>query len=239
MSGIPTVEPAEDRAGAAPGPILSAKQRRPWLLGALVCAVASVSTFVPVYAMTGPSTNVASGPPAATPTVPSNPFADPSTGRTFTHVAEPCALLSPETVTRYSPNATCNPHVFQPQANTGSNAIWRSPPAQVLSQYFTISVEVILSPAARVVHNRMKTSATTMFTGLKVTDSRPITGLGDEAYVVYGTYSTGSRTYLLVLDGNAVIIIDYNGSIKQKPIPHEQAQAAVQAMARDVIAGLR
>lgn len=240
MSGIPTVEPAEDRAGAAPWPIIAAEQRRPWLLGALICAVASVSTFVPVFAMTAPSPSVAaSGSTAATPTVPSNPLADPNSGRTFTQAAEPCALLSPETITRYSPNTTCNPNVVQPQKGTGSHAMWNSPPAQVLSQYFTISIEVILSPGAHLVHNQMKNTALTMFTGLQVTDSRPIPGLGDEAYLVYGTYSIGSRAYLLVLDGNAGIVIDYNGSIKQKPIPAEQATAAVQAMAHDVIAGLR
>lgn len=251
MSGVPTVEPEEGWsppdsaaeamvAGAAHGMILPARQRRPWLLGALVCVVAAVSTFVPVFAMTGPPPNAVPDPPVAAPTGAPDPLAGDTSGRTFTHVPEQCALLSPETVTRYLPGTTCNPNAYQPAAGKGAHGMWGSPPSQVLSSYINTSVLVLLSPiATRSVFNQMKNEAATMFTGLTVTDSRPVTDLGEDAYLVYGTYSLNSRAYLLVIDGNAGITIDHSASVRQQPVPQEQAEAAVIAMAHDVIRSLR
>jgi hypothetical protein len=244
MSGVPTVEPAEGWSGpdstAEPvhEMIPSPKPGQPWLLGAAVCAAAAASAFVIVFAVTGPPPEVVTGAPVPISAAVRNPLAGSTSGRTFTRVAQRCALLKPATVARYLPGTTCRPTSVPIQNGVGNVALWNTRQPTFAGGYVSANIEADLSSVSRLVFESEKAGVVTSFTGLTVKDSRPVTGLGDAAYLVYGTYPQSSRAYLLVVDGNAGITIDYSGSLALGPIPEEEAEAAVLAMAHDVLNSL-
>jgi hypothetical protein len=75
-----------------------------------------------------------------------------------------------------------------------------------------------------------------------IRDSRSVSGLGSKAYIVFGVFSANiaeSRAYLIVADENALISIDYTATDSGRALPQGQAEAAVYAMAHDVIKDLR
>src|ERR1051326_3050952 len=110
MSGIPTADgqafsdaPEPSTADAAtPHKIgLSDRPKRPWLLGALVCAATAAATFVLVFATTAQAPkHVSSSPiPAATGAPHLRVSATPTP--TFTQLPTGCTILSSPVVAQY------------------------------------------------------------------------------------------------------------------------------------------
>ncbi|HZU47685.1 MAG TPA: hypothetical protein VFA16_10630 [Mycobacterium sp.] len=109
--------------------------------------------------------------------------------------------------------------------------------------YYTAHIDVLLSQPSlsQLFYDKMKSEIATLMSWVTVQDSRPVTGLGNEAYIVFGTRSESSEAYLLVIDGNAEIDIQYEVSSigrQAQAASESQSEAAVLAMSHDVIRNL-
>jgi hypothetical protein len=226
---------------------------QPWrvrLLGTLVAAVCAAASYALVMGLTGSLSHAGS---ASSPTVSdaSSPAASGNSSHaaaapTFSHLPRPCSLLSASIVAEYLPRTTCDSNISGIPG--GSNAMWNSPTGSASGGYFVGDVEATLMPGNEIesTFDELKASTATMFSGETIRDSRPIAGLGDEAYIVFAASPVISgvggedSTYLIVADENALIDIDYDTTtIQGQAVPQTQAEAAALAMARDVIKGLR
>jgi hypothetical protein len=206
-------------------------QRRPWLLGALVCAATATMTFVLVFAMTSDASRPVSGSPIAAPAAASSPPAATTPERTFTQVPALCSLLRPTTVTKYLPGTTCSA--------TSGQASWISKLPSTNGDFFSVYININLTSLSHTLYDGMKSRALSLFTDVTVTDSRPVADLGDEAYLIFGSGSVDSRAYLLLVDGNAEIMINYGGLLAGHGVSQEQSEASVIAMGHDIIGSLR
>lgn len=199
-----------------------------------VCAVAGFALVMEVTRGPSPAGAVSS-PAASSGSLPAAAGSSPAAGA-FSQVPKPCALLSAAIVAKYLPGSTCTAQSADAVANT---AEW-SPRAISLSDDFVCSIDAVLVAPGTIgpLFDGQKASMPSELTGGTIVDSRPITGLGDQAYVIFGTNTLGSSTELIVADENAFISIDYYGWVRGQEPSQASAEAAVQAMARDVIKNL-
>jgi hypothetical protein len=208
---------------------LPAQHWRVRLLGALVAAVCAVVSFALLMGLTASPSHAGSG----------SSHAAAASG--FSHLPQPCALLSASTVAEYLPGATCEPDAAANPGMAGSNADW-TPTTGSPNGSFGGDVEVgLMSPPSVLegVFDQMKSMDAMPSTGQTVRDSRPVAGLGDEAYIVFKTDGGTATTFLIVDDENAQIDISYDMTVVGQAPSQTWAEAAVLAMARDVIKGLR
>jgi hypothetical protein len=204
---------------------------QPWrvrLLGALVAAVCAVASFALLMGLTASPSHSGSGSSHA------------AAARTFSRLPQPCALLSALTVEEYLPGATCKPDATDTAGTADSNGEWTLT-APSLGNYLDDDVDVsLLSPPSMIgtIFDQTKSSDAMPSSPGAIRDSRPVTGLGDEAYIVFSTVTGSATTFLVVADENALIDIEYDATINGQAPSQAWAEAAVLAMARDIIMGL-
>ncbi|GGV38746.1 hypothetical protein GCM10010495_65110 [Kitasatospora herbaricolor] len=242
LPGQPTPATLPDPADLRPaGPA----RRWTWLLGGLTAGAGAVAltlslvanlvdpapTATPTAAVTTAAT-VPGGPPAS-----SGP-AGPATAD-YTTLVDGCALLRPETVERYIKGGTCTAPTPVGGA-TSSRGMWTSKD----SGYVDAQVGVMLSPLAVSLYQQMLTTGRTTATGTgaKITDDRAVPGLGDQATLLYISYSGFGHVDLTAVRHNALVTVRYSASTHSGPalkdVPGDTAEAAAIACAKDVLGTL-
>lgn len=230
--GQPTPAPLPDPADLRPaGPA----RRWTWLLGGLTAGAGAVALALSLVAnLVDPAPTAAS---ATAVTVTGGPSS--STVAPHTTLVDACALLRPKTVERYIKGATCTASTPSTGLDS-SNAIWTSKK----SGYADAQVGVMLSPLAETVYQQMltvsRTTATT--TGAKITDDRPVPGLGDKATLLYTSSSGYGHVDLSVVQNNALVTVRYSAGtydgLTPKGVPTATAEAAAIACAKDALGTL-
>jgi hypothetical protein len=231
----------EGRSGARAaltGPLSSPAEERshgrfsflahPWqvrLLGTVVAAACATATYALVIGLTGSPLHAASASP------------HPAATSAFSYLPQRCALLSTAIVAEYLPGTTCNSSAFEDPGGTDSRALWSSTGLSASGDRFDSDVDVMLMPPSLIEDDfdSSKSGETVTSGSQTIHDSRPVTGLGNEAYIVFETSSGSSKTSLVVEDDNALINIDYDASVHDQAASEAQAEKAVLAMARDII----
>ncbi|WP_329620595.1 hypothetical protein OG357_08620 [Streptomyces sp. NBC_01255] len=213
--------------------------RRGWLIGGAAALAVAVIVGVAVT-MSGGDDDTASGPPSGVPGGVAEP--DQPTGKAYTKAPKGCELVKAATVTGIIPGAACTPGLFDDKDL--ASMITRSPGwerADSGGPFQTLDVHLSIGPGADDNYDMKKQSALKdMGTLRKVIDSRPVSGLGEEAFVVYAGDSEGSLTQaqVIVREGNAVVTTDYTFSRKDSTTTQKQAEDAAVAVSRDVFAAL-
>lgn len=217
---------------------LLAQPRQVKLLGALVAAVCAVAVYLLAMNLTGSPQQAASAgarPASATPVA----------AKTFSRLPQRCALLSAAIVTKYLPGTSCNSHAYENPGGADSRALWTTPATAAASgngDYFTDDVEVMLEQPGvmKTLFDSAKSEDTVASGGAVIHDSRPVAGLGTEAYMVFETFRGSSKTLLEVEDENALISINFDAAAigltaHNAEVPQSQAEQATLAMARDIM----
>lgn len=165
------------------------------------------------------------------------PASRPTATKVFSRLPQRCALLSSAVVMEYLPGTTCNSQAYENPGGTDSRALWTTPASSANGDYFTDDVEVLLEqPSLINTEFNSAKSLDTVPSRYQVThDSRPVAGLGTEAYIVYGASRESSKTFLEVEVENALISIDLDATVHGQGVPQAQAEQAALAMARDII----
>lgn len=221
------------------------RKRWPWV--AAGCAIAAVCvgiTTVIVGGGSGSPHNTAAPSPSPSPAV-------TTAGKVFSHVADGCTLVKPPTIAAYVPGAICIPMPSSLPSLAGVPAM----PAGVILKVSSwgnigpqrtgglvgnITATVMVTASAQYQYAAMKKGALLHGAAVTVTDSRPLTGLGDEAYVVYGTEPHMGAVWLVSRWGNASIEVIYTASttLGGQAVPQHPAEEAAVAAAHDVYSSL-
>lgn len=257
----PTVAQPPRSAWAQPASTSLASGRRPagsatstWPLliagGAVVLVAALIITIVLITSgggrPGGGKTRSLAGAPTSAPT---------PTRTVFTKVpSDSCALLSASVISTYVPLAACQQPLSGGQGKSGSisrESDWDSAPsAQGLAAQLDITLSI--GQDSTTTYDENKLAALKAMGGYDtITDQHAVTGVGDKAYLAYGTSRPGpdnggannGDTVILVLVGNAAIQVTYNAGTTaaggaETPLPKEQAEAAATAIAKDYIGHL-
>ncbi|MCO6005175.1 hypothetical protein NE236_09280 [Actinoallomurus purpureus] len=185
---------------------------------------------------------------------------EPKAPAAITKVGKATEMLKAATVQKYTAQATCieGPSFQSTTIHRQGGCTGWAWTASGHRGGWTISVDVYPpSPALSV--QRAESAARQFFTGVKdgffksdtkfvrITDSRPVTGLGDEAFVIdqvgKDSGDTGT-TKLLVRWRNAFVLVEYSGSSRVSSDPMKRtpdplyAETAATAAARDVLNAL-
>lgn len=200
----------------------------------------AVTVGVVVAVSGGDDKGTASGLPSGVPGGAAQP--EEPTEKAFTKVPKGCELVKASTVERIIPGAECTPGLFDDKdlaSMITRSPSWERPgydgPFQNLDVHLSVGV------GAKENYDMKKGSALKdMGTLRKVMDSKPVSGLGQEAFVVYAGDSEGSLTQaqVIVREGNAVVTSDYTFSRKDSDTTQKQAEDAAVAVARDVLGSL-
>ncbi|QZL09280.1 hypothetical protein K2224_33150 (plasmid) [Streptomyces sp. BHT-5-2] len=215
---------------------------RPWLIGGgAALAVAAVVGVVVAVTGGGGASDASGKPPAA-----SAPEAGPgaSEGKTYTKVPEGCQLIKAATVARIAPGTECKPSQFD---NATMPAMitrmpgWRAPFGSG-GAYLDLRVNLSVSPGAKGLYDMHKKTALHALGKMrKITDSRPLSGLGDEAHVVHGVDNEPMRlaeATVIVRSGNAEYTVGYTYDTGRSGMNQQQAEDAAVAAAHDVLGSL-
>ena len=234
----PTVVQADPEP---PVPQRPAESRHPWRIGAVVCTAAAAFAFALFFALTGQPSRVTPPSARAASSGASSSATIVASGPTFSHLPEQCDLIDSATVAKYLPGAACDRKAYQVSGDR--SAMWTSPTSLTADVFYMTHIDVLLSPPSviQTVYNKMKSETATLMSWATVKDRRPVAGIGIEAYIVFGTSSASSESYLLIVDGNAEIDIQYEVSPiggQAQAASQSQSETAVLAMARDIIRNL-
>lgn len=189
-------------------------------------------------------------------------------GRVYTEVPDGCSLIKPATIGMYAAGATCATSPFDKPITPGLTLrmpSWRTDTSSGAN--IDVNVDVRLSVGSGVLdtqgtdkggaareiarvrekYKSEKDSAVSLFDGDLITlkASHPLTGIGDEAYFYYGisTISESADAGVVARSGNAEFSVTYSGSrleadFSRTAVPRQEVEAAVTAVARDVLASL-
>ncbi|MEV6246696.1 hypothetical protein AB0M38_10875 [Streptomyces sp. NPDC051742] len=225
-------------AGPGAGPRGGA---RVWLIAGAAALAVAVTVGVVVALSGGDDKGTASGPPSAGKPGGAGKAEEPAE-KAFTNVPKGCELVKASTVEAIIPGAACTPGLFDDKdlaSMITRGPSWERPghdgPFQNLDVHLTVGV------AAKGNYDMKKEVALKdMGTLRKVMDSKPVSGLGQEAFVVYAGDSDGSLTQaqVIVREGNAVVTSEYTFSRKDSTTTQKQAEDAAVAVARDVLGSL-
>lgn len=240
---LPPAPPQYGPPGAPGAPRGSA---RPWLIGGGAALAVAAIVGVIIATSGGGGKSDASG----TPGVPGAPggTAKPSAlapaEKTFTHVPDGCSLIKASTIASIAPGAACTPSQFD---NTTMAAMitkmprWESPSGA--GELIQMNVHLQVSATAKSFYGIEKQSALNVLGKMAtITDSRSLSGLGEEAYVVHATEKSpfdGGEAHVIVREGNAEFSVGYTYSNSSGPAKtQQQAEDAAIAAARDVLGSL-
>lgn len=203
------------------------------LIGAAAVVTAAAVIGIVIGVTSGGSDGSTSATTTSSPTGPA-----PNAAKVYSHLpADGCGLLTPATVGTYAAGAKCTPSPLDknqfnepgvpPMITRG--ATWETD----LGARSPVHLDVELTVDANSPNlykfdlNDMKSSAADY--GVTQSDSRPVSGLGDQAYITYGESSYDGVTELMVQRANTLLDIRFTGA------PSKQTdEAAVTAMAGDV-----
>ncbi|MFF0206182.1 hypothetical protein [Streptomyces sp. NPDC005017] len=163
-------------------------------------------------------------------------------GKAFTKVPKGCELIKASTIERIAPGTECTPGLMD-DADLAT-MITRSPRWESQgydSPFLSLDAHVVVMPAAKETYATEKKVALKGRGELyKVIDSRPVSGLGEEAFMVYGGDTDGglASAQAIVREGNATVTADYTFSRKDSTTTQRQAEEAAIAAARDVLGSL-
>ncbi len=201
-------------------------------MGAIVGVVVAVSGG---DAESAASEKPSGAPGAAAPPAPAK--------KSFTKVPEGCGLIKPSTVARIAPGTQCKPSQFDNA--TMAAMITRMPSWETpfgTGQMLRLSVNLTVSPAASGMYDMHKRSALEALKKVRtITDSRPLSGLGEDAYVVHGVDKDPmdlAEAQVIVRDGNAEFTVSLTYDARAAGRNQQQAEDAAVAAARDVLGSL-
>ncbi|WP_438483730.1 hypothetical protein [Streptomyces sp. S186] len=219
---------------------------RPWLIGGAALAVAALVGVVIATSGGEGASDAAGKPPAASGGAGTSPEAGPgaSEGKTYTKVPEGCQLIKTSTLARIAPGTECKPSQFD---NATMAAMitrmpsWRTPFGSG-GAYLDLKVNLSVSPGAKGLYDMHKKTALTALGNVrKITDSRPVSGIGDEAHVVHSVDKDPMRlaeATVIVRSGNASYTVSYSYDTGRSGVNEQQAEDAVITAARDVLGSL-
>ncbi|WP_407288724.1 hypothetical protein [Streptomyces sp. BP-8] len=214
---------------------------RPWLIGggALLAVGAIVGVVVAVSGGDGES--AASGKPSGAPGAAAPPA---PAKKSFTKVPEGCELIKPSTLARIAPGTECKPSQFDHA--TMAAMITRMPswetPFGAAGHMLDLQVNLMVSPSASGMYDIHKKSALEALKKVRtITDSRPLSGLGEDAYVVHGVDKDPmdlAEAQVIVREGNAEFTVSLTYDTRAAGRNQRQAEDAAIAAARDVLGSL-
>lgn len=187
-------------------------------------------------------------------------------GRFFTSAPDGCSLITLTTIDTYAPGATCTPSPFDRPVTPGLTT--RMPSWSTDTSSGTrgdVSIELNLRVGSGVLDTYTSEKDSTTHTFSLVRDgyrakkanvadefdgdhitlkaSHPLTKIGDEAYFYYGisTVPASAEAEVVVLSGTAEFTVRYSGTREgiSAPVSQREAEAALTAVARDVLKSLR
>ncbi|WP_018538123.1 MULTISPECIES: hypothetical protein [unclassified Streptomyces] len=220
---------------------------RPWLIGGGAALAVAAVVGVVIAMSGGEGASDASGkPPAAAGGAGTSPEAGPgaSEGKTYTKVPEGCQLVKASTIARIAPGTECKPSQFDNAtmaAMITRMPTWRTPFGSG-GAYRNLGVNLSVSPGAKGLYDMHKKTALTALGKMrKTTDSRPLSGLGDEAHVVHAVDNEPMRlaeATVIVRAGNASYTVSYTYDTGRSGVNQQQAEDAAVAAAHDVLGSL-
>ncbi|WP_235092443.1 hypothetical protein [Streptomyces sp. A1-5] len=217
---------------------------RPWLIGGGAALAVAAVVGVALALSGGGSTGTAAGQaPGGSVTSP-DPGAGASEGKTYTKVSEGCQLIKAATLARIAPGTECKPSQFDNA--TMAAMITRMPRWQAPfgsgGAYLSLDVNLTVGPAAKNMYDMDKNTALKALGKMrKVTDSRPVGDLGDQAHVVHAVDkppTSLAEATVIVRSGNATYTVSYTYDPGRSGTNQQQAEDAALAAARDVLGSL-
>ncbi|MFD7451189.1 hypothetical protein [Kitasatospora sp. NPDC059827] len=226
-------DPADLRPG---GPA----RRWTWLLGGITAGAGAAALVLGLVANLVTPTATASSATNASAAVASSGPASPSAAL-YTASAAGCSLVRPETVARYAKGAPCTE-----QKPIGGIPVTGGSWTSQDSGLIMLQVLVTLSPSTDSIYQETLSSARTMAATsagtMKITDDRPVPGIGEKATLLYTVAWGYGRIELVVLQRNALITVNYQAATRSgytlKDVPPSEAEAAATAAARDALGTL-
>jgi len=252
--GLSQPSQGEDRPGVPPpGRRVSARRKKLlWLIGASAATV--TCGIIAALALTGSGRSDSTKMPQA------------ASGRFFTDAPDGCSLIKLTTIDAYAPGAACTPSPFDRPVTPGLTIkmpSWSADTSSRTSRGVSIDLDLCIGSGVLDTYSSEKDSAahifalvresyrtdkdgiTGKFDGTRITlkASHPLMKIGDEAYFYYGisTVPESAEAEVVVLSGTAEFTVSYSGTRDgtEAPISQREAEAALTAIARDVLKSLR
>ncbi|MBL1119844.1 hypothetical protein JK364_47215 [Streptomyces sp. 110] len=198
-----------------------------------------------VIAMSGgDDENTAEGKQSGAPGGAAMPQAPTSAGKSFTKVPQGCQLIKASTIARIAPETECKPSQFDNA--TMAALITRMPswetPFGSGGGSLKLRVNLTVGPSASGMFDIHKKSAIEALKKMRtITDSRSLSGLGEDAYVVHGVDKDPfhlAEAQVIVREGNAEFTASITYDTREPGTNQQRAEDAVAAAARDVLGSL-
>ncbi|MEU4845758.1 hypothetical protein [Streptomyces gilvosporeus] len=228
--------PAAGRAGG---------NRRSWLIGGgAALAVAAIVGVVVLATSGGDGKSTASQQSSAGAGRPPAPGSPEAEGKTYTKVPEGCQLIKASTIARIAPGTECKPSQFDNA--TMAAMITRMPNWKTAfgsgGAFLSMDVNLSVGPAGKNMYDMDKHTALHALDKMrKITDSRPLHDLGDEAHLVHAVDKNPmdlAEATVIVRSGNAAYTVGYTYDVARSGKNQQQAEDAAIAAARDVLGSL-
>ncbi|KIZ16554.1 hypothetical protein SNA_19825 [Streptomyces natalensis ATCC 27448] len=165
-------------------------------------------------------------------------------GKTYTKVPEGCQLIKASTLARIAPGTECKPSQFDNASMAAM--ITRMPNWKTAfgssDAFLSMDVNLSVGPAGKNMYDMDKHTALHALDKMrKITDSRPLHDLGDEAHLVHAVDKAPmslAEATVIVRSGNATYTVGYTYDVARSGKDQQQAEDAAIAAARDVLGSL-
>ncbi|MCX4963826.1 hypothetical protein OHA98_03135 [Streptomyces sp. NBC_00654] len=232
-------QPVPAGGPGSPGPRGGRSRIR--LIGGVAALAVAVIVGVVIATSGGDDKGTASGKPSGSPGDAAKPEA-PS-GKAFTKVPKGCELIKASTIEKIAPGGECTPGLMDDKDL--ASMITRMPRWEhpgYGGAYQGLDVNLMVGTTAKSTYDINKRTALKDLGGMrKVQESRSVSGLGEEAFVV-DTVDTmdGSlaQAEVIVREGNASLTINFTYSRDTSDITQKRAEDAAVTAARDVLGSL-
>ncbi|MFG2650816.1 hypothetical protein [Streptomyces sp. NPDC048436] len=217
---------------------------RAWLIGGAAALAVAVIIGVVVATSGDDDKDTASGKPPGVPggvTKPKAPSDEAASGgKAYTKVPKGCELIKAPTIEKIAPGSTCEPGLMD-DADLATmitrSPTWKAPDSG--SDYQSLDVKLTVGPTAKSLYDiDKKVAMKDMGPTYKVTDSRPVSGLGKEAFVVHAVDDSLVWVKVLVREGNATVRTQFVYSTTSSDRTPKQTEADAVTAARDVLGSL-
>ncbi|MFF3645721.1 hypothetical protein [Streptomyces sp. NPDC002564] len=216
---------------------------RAWLIGGAVALVAAVVVGVVVVTSGDDAKDTASGKPAGVPggaAKPKGPSDEaPAGGKAYSKAPKGCELIKASTIAKIAPGGQCTPGLMDDKDL--ASMITRMPswePAGT-GDFQSLDVSLTVGTSAKTLYDMDKKVAMKEIGPThKVTDSGPVDGLGEEAFVVHSVDDSLVWVKVIVRDGNAKVRTEFVYSTTSSDRTQEQTEDDAITAARDVLGSL-
>ncbi|WP_238545546.1 MULTISPECIES: hypothetical protein [Streptomyces] len=238
---VPATSPLSGGPGSGrPG----GARTRPWLIGGGAALAVAAIVGVVIAMSGGDGESAAEGKQSGAPGGAAEPQAPTAAGKSFTKVPEGCRLIKASTIARIAPGTECKPSQFD--NSTMAAMITRMPswdtPFGSGGGQLRLQVNLTVGPSASGMFDIHKKSALEALKKVRTTtDSRSLSGLGEDAYLVHGVDKDPfdlAEAQVIVREGNAEFTVSLTYDTKDSGRNQQQAEDAVVAAARDVLGSL-